>query len=268
MRTALAALVILLSGAGVFACDYPGPAPDQGEARADGDGITWAGFSDATDRYPHGALGDAWEAGGLRAQAGVLGPCDLVVTLPETAVFEDVAPRLADVDGDGETEIVVVESAFGAGAALAVYGLVEGRLDKIAATPPIGLTNRWLSPVGIADLNRDGALEIAYIETPHLGKTLRIWTWRDGGLAEIARARGLTNHRFGEPFISGGVRACDGVTELITVDARWRRIVATKMAADNSLTFREVGTVRGAGQPGAGDGLLTPGGGSLRRGVA
>ncbi len=245
MRLALALLGSLAWAGAVCACDYPGPAPGQGEARATGEGITWAGFSDATDRYPHGALGDAWEAGGLRAQAGVLGPCDLAIILPDSRVFEDVAPRIADIDGDGLNDIVVIESAFGEGASLAVYGLVGDRLEKIAATPPIGLTNRWLSPVGIADLNGDGGLEIAYVETPHLGKTLRIWTWDGDGLVQIASAGGLTNHRFGEPFISGGIRICDGPPEVITADAGWRRIIATSLAADGGLSFRDAGPFEG-----------------------
>jgi len=241
------ALVLCLAWAGAAAaCDYPGPAPGQGAAEAVGNGITWAGFSDATDRYPHGALGDAWEAGGLRARAGTLGPCDLAVILPETRVFEDVAPRLADIDGDGRTDIVVIESAYGEGASLVVYGLAGDRLEKMAATPPIGLTNRWLSPVGIADLNGDGGLEIAYIETPHLGKILRIWTWDGDGLTQIASASGLTNHRFGEPFISGGVRASEGRLELISADAPWRRIIATSLDADGDLSFRELGPFEGA----------------------
>ena len=245
MRLSLALAWLMLSAGAALACDYPGPAPGQGDARAEGAGITWAGFSDATDRYPHAALGDAWEAGGLRVQAGMRGPCELGVFLPPTHVFEDVAPRIADIDGDGQNDVVVVESGYGEGASLAVYGLRGGRLEKIAATPPIGLTNRWLSPVGIADLNGDGAMDIAYVETPHLGRTLRIWTWRLGGLVEIARAPGLTNHRFGEPFISGGIRSCGGVTEMITADARWRRVVATRLSSDGALAFRDVGPLDG-----------------------
>jgi hypothetical protein len=43
--------------------------------------------------------------------------------LPETEVFEDLAPRLADLDGDGKAEIIVVQSHRDLGARLAVYGL-------------------------------------------------------------------------------------------------------------------------------------------------
>ncbi len=240
MRLAIL-LLACLHAAPAIACDYPGPPPGSPEARAeDGRGILWAGYSDATDRYDHGILGDAIEAGGLRAATADKGPCDLAVLLPETRVFEDVAPRLVDLDGDGAHEIVVVETDLDRGAQLAVYGLRGGALTKIAATPHIGSTHRWLAPAGAADLDGDGAVEIAYIDRPHLAKILRVWRYRDGRLTEVAAARGLTNHRIGEDYISGGIRDCGAGPEIITADADWRRIIATKLR-DDALSARDIG---------------------------
>jgi hypothetical protein len=45
----------------------------------------------------------------------------------------------------------------------------------LAATPHIGSANRWLAPIGAADLDGDGRVEIAYVDRPHLARTLRIW---------------------------------------------------------------------------------------------
>ncbi len=70
--------------------------------------IVGAEYADPTGRYPHGILGDALEWGTL-----VLSLSDgrrLRLVLPGSRVFEDVAPRLNDVDGDGDMEAVVVES--------------------------------------------------------------------------------------------------------------------------------------------------------------
>ncbi|MEM8578604.1 MAG: VCBS repeat-containing protein [Pseudomonadota bacterium] len=182
-------------------------------------------FEAPTDRYGHAIMGDLPEWGRL-----CLGPraAPTCVELPETSVFEDIAPRLYDLDGDGVPEAVVVESSFAAGAALVVYRVSGGTLQRIA-TPPIGTRNRWLAPAGIGDLDGDGAVEIAFVDRPHLAKTLRIWRYRDGTLEPVASAPGLTNHRIGDPFIEGGLRVCVAGPEIITADARWREIVASRL---------------------------------------
>lgn len=250
MRRAAALLLALLAtpAGAAAACDYPGPPPGALEARAEaGDGILWAEYSDATTRYGHGILGDAVEAGGLRAATATQGPCDLAVILPETSVFEDTGPRLADLDGDGAAEIVVVETDIGRGASLAVYGLRGGRLVKLAATPPIGQTRRWLAPVGIADLDGDGRIEIAYVDRPHLARILRVVRYDPAGprLTEVAASEGHTNHRIGDPDILGGIRSCPGrAPEMITASPDWSRLLATSLAAGR-LASRDIGPNRG-----------------------
>ena len=206
-----------------------------------GDGPSAAWYSDPTERYDHGVLGDAIEWGALVLRTG--GAKHRVV-LPDDRVFEDIAPRLKDIDGDGRPEIVVVESQQDTGAQLAIYALRGGALTKIAATPHIGQSNRWLAPFAVADLDGDGVTEIAYIDRPHLAKTLRIWRYMGGSLREVVAARGLTNHRIGEDFISGGVRDCGDGPELVTADAGWRRLVATRFDG-TSLAFADIGAFRG-----------------------
>ncbi|MEO0831140.1 MAG: VCBS repeat-containing protein, partial [Pseudomonadota bacterium] len=119
----------------------------------------------------------------------------------------------------------VVESQAQTGASLVVYD----ETGKVAATPHIGTSFRWLAPIGAADLDGDGFVELAYIDRPHLAKTLRVWRFSRGKLQPVASLAGLTNHRIGEDFITGGVRDCSGQPELITADAGWQRIVATRL---------------------------------------
>ncbi|WP_343081294.1 VCBS repeat-containing protein [Ostreiculturibacter nitratireducens] len=228
-RILAAAAISSLAAGGALACDYPGPPPDAGEARADTGDILWAAFSDATQRYDHAILGDGIEAGGLRAATADKDGCELSVILPDTRVFEDLAPRIADLDGDGRNEIVVVETDVARGASLAIYGLRSGRLEKLAATPPIGQTHRWLAPLGAADLDGDGILEIAYVDRPHLAKILRVWRYVNGRLTEVAAASGLTSHRIGDAFIQGGFASCGGRAVILTADADWRRVMATRL---------------------------------------
>lgn len=188
------------------------------------DTIVSAKFTEPTTRYPHAVLGDAIEYGALELIVSdeTSAQSKRTVRLPSDRVFEDLEPRLADVDGDRSPEVVVVESQAQTGAQLAIY---DARGAKIAATPHIGTRNRWLAPIGIADLDGDGYIEIAYIDRPHLAKTLRIWRYKNGNLIEIATLPGLTNHQIGEDFISGGLRDCNDHPELIVASADWSRII-------------------------------------------
>ena len=197
------------------------------------DTVTRAKFTNPTTRYAHGVLGDFVEYGGLEMRienTSAQTPLRLQpvyewttqsVKLPPNRVFEDLEPRLADVDLDGTNEVIVVESSVQKGAQLAIYN-ADGH--KIAATPHIGTRFRWLAPIGAADLDGDGYVEIAYIDRPHLAKTLRIWRFKEGALTEIASLPGLTNHKIGEDFISGGIRTCGTSPELIVASADWSRV--------------------------------------------
>jgi hypothetical protein len=195
--------------------------------------ILSAEYAAPTDRSAQGILGDAIEWGELQlaTDAGTHR-----FTLPQDRVFEDVAPRLADVDGDGTPEVVVVETRVSEGAQLAIYD----HTGKIAATPHIGRTNRWLAPIGVADLDGDGVIEVAYIDRPHLAKTLRVWRFAGGALVPVADLPGLTNHRIGEADIGGGIRDCGQGPQMITANADWSRVMATTLR-DGQLTSRDIG---------------------------
>jgi len=203
----------------------------------------WAAWYDApTTRYGHGVLGDAIEAGALYAYAEGAGTdCDVIgLVLDPDYVFEDIAPRLADLDGDGVNEIIVVRSSLSRGAQLAVYGGDGSALTLLAATPFIGQPNRWLAPVGAADLDGDGFVEIAYIDRPHLARILRVWRYQAGALNEVATLGGLTNHRIGEAFISGGIRTCGAGPEMIIATTDWSRLIAARFDGQ-AITTRDLG---------------------------
>lgn len=190
--------------------------------------VAFAWLTGPTERYRHGVLGDAIEASGLAVEMADGRRLDFA--LDAGSVFEDRYPRLHDLDGDGHDEILVVRSYLDRGAALAVLGIEDGRLALKAETPAIGTANRWLNPVGAADFDGDGATEIALVQTPHIGGTLRLYRWQDGRLTDVHRAEGFSNHAIGtrELGLSAVIEANgDGVPDLAVpgADRRTLRIV-------------------------------------------
>lgn len=186
--------------------------------------IIGAKFDGPTTRYGHGILGDAIEFGELVIEVEDWAQrTQYRITLPDDHVFEDVAPRLWDITGDGAVEVVVIETDVAQGGSLAVYD----QTGKIAETPHIGRTNRWLAPVGAADFDGDGRIEVAFVDRPHLAKVLRVFEWDGAGLVLETEIEGLTNHRIGEDFISGGLRDCGTGPELVTADDDWSDVMVT-----------------------------------------
>ena len=184
--------------------------------------IVSAKYDQPTTRYAHGVFGDTVEYGALlmTLKNGKV----LRVNLPESRVFEDISPRVIDLDGDGAPEVVVIETHVNQGAQLAIYG----EAGKITATPHIGRTHRWLAPIGAADLDGDGYVELAYIDRPHLAKLLKVWRYKNGKLKLVAEAGNLTNHQFGDDYISGGIRDCGNGPEVVTANANWSDIMISR----------------------------------------
>ena len=174
------------------------PLPDGGVAASGGD-IQRAWYIEPTERYGHGVLGDAIEAGGLAVVAGSTGVIQTLL-LDEADVFEDITPRIIDLDGDGRNEVVALQSSRTAGGSLAVYALRDDELRLLARTPSIGTPNRWLNVAAIEDFDGDGTRDIAVVETPHIGGELQLWSGASllRGEARLGAATGdFSNHAIG-----------------------------------------------------------------------
>lgn len=206
--------------------------------------ITGARYIDLSNEYAHGAVPEG-EFSGLE-----------VTTASGThrvrlqgQVFEDTAPRLADLDGDGAPEVVTVVSIFDKGAQVMIWGMRDNSLTPVAWNSPIGTRHRWLAIAGIADLDSDGRMEIAYVDRPHLARVLRvIRIWREADrwrVEPIASAEGHTNHRYGAPDIEGGVFDCGQGLEIVTADRSWQRVLASRLVEDR-LQIRDLGPYSGA----------------------
>ncbi|MCF2904409.1 VCBS repeat-containing protein [Octadecabacter sp. CECT 8868] len=217
-RHPLRPLTGLVRGAGVMLC--LGAASQTASQE-----IVGAEFAGSTERYAHGVLGDAIEYSELVIQTrDGNNRIQYRVTLPSDHVFEDLTPRLWDITGDGEPEVVVVETDMARGGSLAVYD----ETGKVAETAHIGRSNRWLAPVAAADFDGDGRVEVAFVDRPHLAKTLRIFEWDGAGLSLDTEVSGLTNHRIGDAFFSSGMRDCGTGPEMITADADWSDLMVIR----------------------------------------
>lgn len=162
---------------------------------AEAENITAAQYAAPVDRYGHFALGQPHEYARLKVQTDSGRSLELL--LPEDEVFEDLAPRLIKLAIDEPAEILAIVSQRNEGSRLVMIRLNGDRLEVSAQSPAIGVPNRWLNPVGVADLDGDGRAEIAAVTTPHIGGTLRVYRRNGKKLVEIAALAGFSNHVLG-----------------------------------------------------------------------
>lgn len=246
-RGALLAMALVAAGPVIACLDTASSAALPGSVTTilSPDGVSQTWYEDASDAYGHGIMGSVQDATTLRAVIGSDGAtCRVLSVLAgDNHVFEDVAPRLSDMDGDGAPEVIAVRSSFFEGAQLVIYGADGDHLTIKAATPYIGTRNRWLAPAGWGDLDGDGRWEIAYVDRPHLAKTLRVWRWTGDDLVQVATLAGVTNHRIGDEVIWGGTRDCGSGPEMILARGDWFGLLSVRLR-DGQLSAQDLDVER------------------------
>lgn len=196
--------------------------------------LRWVWLSSPTRRYGHAALGSNVHAASLHA---VLrnGQQVAPLLLDDDAVIEDRTPRLADLDGDGRDEVIVVEAHQARGASLVVYGVDSSgsspRWVERARGAPMGRM-RWLNPVGVADFDRDGRVDIAAVHTPHIGGVLTLYRYAPPHLQVLGQSGGVSNHRMGasEQGLSAVLRTAQGPLAVVP-DAGFARLLFLRWGA-------------------------------------
>ena len=189
-----------------------------------------------TTRYINGVLGDTVEASALRV---TLPNGAMVVQRAEGgAVYEDLQPRIADIDGDGREDVLVIRSTATQGASVVAYGLTttpQGRaaLRELGATPPLGRPKAWLNPIGVGDFDGDGRPELAMVENPYTEGVLSFWRLQNGRFVNVGRATGFSNHKMGSTQTGLAVIRDldgDGVPDLIvpSLDRKSLRLISFK----------------------------------------
>ena len=205
-----------------------GALPDSQAATGKYD-IARAWLAAPTTRYDHGIFGDKTEAGSLIIETRDGRRQE--VKLDDDAVFEDLQPRIADLDGNGHDAVIVVKSYLRRGSALAVIAERRGRYQIVAETPPPGAPHRWLAPAGIADFTGDGRLDIALVRQPHAVAMLELWSFNASALHKVAELPDVTDHIAGSRALDMAAAADfdgDGVADLAlpSLDRKALRLIA------------------------------------------
>ncbi len=159
------------------------------------DSTTFAQYAKPTNKYLHGVLGNQIEAEQLVVvEDGVF----YELTLNSSYLFEDIRPRIYDVDNDNQPEYITIRTHVQRGAAIVIYKVIDGQLTELSAIAEIGIPNRWLNIAAINDLDDDGNVEIAWVETPHIGGTLKVASVENGNIIFKDEVREYSNHAIGE----------------------------------------------------------------------
>jgi hypothetical protein len=173
-------------------------------------------LAQSTARYRHGVLGDA-----IEAEALILERSDgtkEIVEAGSNAVFEDLIPRVVDLDGSENPKILVVKSYLERGSALVVIGRnAKGELAVLDETPAIGTAHRWLNPAGVASFTGGKDKEIALVRMPHALGRLELWRWTGGKLQKAAETSDTSNHAIGSRMLGQSAVADfngDGIADL------------------------------------------------------
>jgi hypothetical protein len=145
-----------------------------------GDDSTIYSYADAIERYPHGAIGDMNEWGGMWVIPTVDGAEATHPLLEETDVFEGLYPILADIDQDGDQEIIGTVSNQAKGAMLIVMKRVDSVIQVVGVSDPVGTGFRWTHQVAVAPFGPGGAIELATIRTPHIAAWPSFTDWTAG----------------------------------------------------------------------------------------
>lgn len=149
-------------------------------------------LSHPSGEYAHGVLGDALEATQITVVETVPKPhIASVIDMPPGKVIEGLAPIWADINGDGEREIIVTLSDAASGAQLVVFA-ENG--EQIALSEPIGQGYRWRHQIAVAAFGPQHESELATVLTPHLGGVVEFFRISGDQLVRVAQLPGYTSH--------------------------------------------------------------------------
>ncbi|MEL6272475.1 MAG: hypothetical protein AAGK74_01105 [Chloroflexota bacterium] len=190
-----------------------------------------ATYADATaDRYVHAIMGDEAEAASLSVISVEENRVRELarVTLPGNDIYEGIAPMWADIDDDGEQEIVTTVSNGASGATIRVY---EADGTELASAVPIGQGFRWRQQLAVAPFGINGETQLVDIRTPHIGGMVEFFDLEGDTLVVNNAQLGYTSHAIGSRNLDMGVAADfngNGKPELVVTDQSRQNVTAVE----------------------------------------
>lgn len=152
-------------------------------------------LSGPTTQYDHGVLGDIFEATSITLLETTPNVRVVnIINMPDGQVIEGIAPIWADLNGDGEREIIVTLSDGINGAQLVVYS-EDG--EQLIFGDAIGQGYRWRHQIAAAPFGPTGEIEIVDVLTPHLGGVVEFFQVEGERLLKVAQIGGFTSHVIG-----------------------------------------------------------------------
>lgn len=193
-------------------------------------------LTDPTTRYTHGVLGDEREAASITLVDPLPEPRVVrKIEVPEPQVVEGIAPIWADLDGDGEREIIVTVSDAGQGARIVVFN-ESG--ERQATGPAIGQGFRWRHQLAVAPFGPNGELELADVLTPHIGGTVDFYRLEGESLRIVAQVPGYTSHVIGTRNLDLAVAGDfdgDGRVELLVPNQERTQLGGIRHTTDGAV---------------------------------
>ena len=172
-----------------------------------------------TTHYDHGVVGDELEASAIT----LIDPEPEIrvvrtITIQEPDVIEGISAIWADINNDGNRDIIVTLSNNQTGARIVAFN-EDGSLR--AESDPIGLGYRWRHQLAIAQFDANKPPLLVSIRTPHIGGIVEFFQYNNGKLEIAKEIKGFSTHSIGSRNLDSAVAADfnnDGITELLAPD--------------------------------------------------
>ena len=97
------------------------------------------------------------------------------------------------------------------------------------------MPNRWLNIAAVADLDNDGIVELAWIQTPHIGGFLKVAKLHKGQLSIIDQTFFYSNHAIGKKNLCLSVIAIENGRKVLYVPEQDRMKIVGFSLINNRL---------------------------------